>query len=310
MDGPAWNFAEQLNTYGPEATPWKASLHAARAYCKWVTNSHYENFSVASFLLPRKLIPHFHAIYAYCRWADDLGDESGSPERALLLLDWWKKQLHDCYEGKIGHPVFTALKPTIEQFNIPLEPFLDLTSAFEQDQRIRRYETYDQLIDYCRRSANPVGRLVLYLCQCFTIENANLSDNICTALQLTNFWQDVRRDFDNLDRVYIPTADRLSFGYGEDDLQIKRFTPQFRELMRELVSRTRELFDAGEPLFSRLPGRIRSNIELFSAGGRAILDRIEALDFDVLTTRPTLSKADKARIIIGSFVNRLARCFR
>lgn len=307
MAGPVWDFKEQLLRHGPASPPWRGSAHAARAYCAWVTNVHYENFSVASVLLPRRLVPHFQAVYAYCRWSDDLGDETGDPENALRLLEWWRGELQECYAGETRHPVFAALRPVIERFQIPPEPFLDLVSAFEQDQRVNRYETFDDLRDYCRRSADPVGRLVLYLCEAFDPESAGLSDHVCTALQLTNFWQDVRRDLDNLNRIYLPAEDRRRFGYPDEKLLAREFTPEFRELMRFEVARTRAMFDAGDALMPRLPGRVRCDIELFSRGGRAILDRIEAQGFDVWTTRPKLGRAAKGRLILGTLRDRLGR---
>src|SRR4051794_22415222 len=196
-------FAEELARFGPDARHPPLSLSQARAYCARLTHGHYENFSVVSWLLPRRLHRPFHSVYAYCRWADDLADETGGGPRALELLRWWKRQLLRCYEGEATHPVFIALLPTIRAFRIPPRPFLDLLFAFEQDQLVKRYPSYEQLLDYCRCSANPVGRLVLYLCGLFTPERAELSDRVCTGLQLANFWQDVARDWD-IGRVYLP----------------------------------------------------------------------------------------------------------
>ncbi|WP_040889952.1 squalene synthase HpnC [Zavarzinella formosa] len=310
MADAGWNFADQLLRHGPATPPWSGSFRSAKDYCAWVTRTHYENFSVASVLLPRRLVPHFQAVYSYCRWADDLADETGGRENALSLLDWWREELRACYAGNIRHPVFAALKPTIDRFRIPPEPFLDLLSAFEQDQFVSRYETYDQLLDYCRRSANPVGRLVLYLSESFTPENAILSDHVCTGLQLANFWQDIRCDLENLGRVYIPEEDRRRFGYPDADLEGKCPTPAFRELMRFEVARTREMFNTGEPLLGRLPRDVRSDIDLFLRGGRAILDRIENLNYDVWTTRPKLTKGGKAKLILGAMLGRFAGWFR
>src|SRR5205085_1498824 len=174
-------------------------------------------------------------------WADDLGDETGGGERALGLLGWWRAELLRCYNGTPRHPVMVALQPTIARFGIPPAPFLELLHAFEQDQLVKRYDTYDQLLDYCRYSANPVGHLVLYLCECHDPHRAALSDQICTGLQLANFWQDVARDFD-IDRVYLPAEDRQRFGYSDGDLEQRRFNPAFASLMRFEVERTRTLF--------------------------------------------------------------------
>ena len=229
-------FAAELDRLGPGRPHAPFDLPRARAYCRRLTLGHYENFTVTSLLLPRRLLHHFHAVYAYCRWADDLADETGGGDRALDLLAWWRDQLLACYDGRPTHPVFVALRPTIERFRIPPQPFLDLLSAFEQDQRVKRYQTFEQLLDYCRRSANPVGRLVLYLGEAFDETRAALSDCVCTALQLANFWQDVGRDYD-IGRVYLPEEDRRRFGYGDDDLAARRFTPAFAALMRFEVER-------------------------------------------------------------------------
>src|SRR6266852_4322985 len=223
-------FAVELARLGPESSFGAVSLAEARSYCSQLTRTHYENFTVASLLLPRRLLQHFHNVYAYCRWADDLADEAGGGSRALSLLCWWKEELMRCYEGEPSHPVMIALQDTIRRFQIPEDPFLHLLFAFEQDQLVKRYRTYEQLLAYCRNSANPVGHLVLYLVEAYSSELATLSDHVCTGLQLTNFWQDVARDF-AISRVYLPEEDRQRFGYSESDLQNHRYTPSFVELM-------------------------------------------------------------------------------
>src|SRR5690349_4358926 len=195
-------FATDLKRYGPEGPRPLVTASEAQVYCRQLARRHYENFSVASVLLPARLRRHFHAVYAYCRWADDLADESGGGAEALRLLAWWRAQLLACYEGEATHPVFLALRETITAFDIPPKPFLDLLVAFEQDQSVRSYSTFDALLGYCANSANPVGRLVLHLFECHDEERGALSDSICTALQLANFWQDVSRDLD-IGRVYI-----------------------------------------------------------------------------------------------------------
>src|SRR5262249_47823570 len=189
-------FADDLAKYGPHRTYPACSLPEGRRYCSRLARTHYENFSVASLLLPRSLQAHFHALYAYCRWADDLADETAGGSQSLALLRWWREELLNCYERKSRHPVMVALQETIRQFDIPPDPFLDLLFAFEQDQIVKRYKSYEQLLGYCRYSANPVGHLVLYLCRSYNSENAVLSDFICTGLQLANFWQDLARDLD------------------------------------------------------------------------------------------------------------------
>jgi squalene synthase HpnC len=280
------------------------SLAQARSYCGRLTRTHYENFTVASLLLPRRLLPHFHAVYAYCRWADDLADEVDEGPRALELLHWWRQELLACYEGKARHPVMVALRPTIRRFRIPPQPFLDLLLAFEQDQRVKRYETFEQLLGYCRNSANPVGRLVLYLCEAFDAERADLSDCICTALQLANFWQDVARDH-AIGRVYLPAEDRRRFGYEDTDLEAHRFTPAFAELMRFEVDRARKLFQRGAPLVPLMPAAYRADIDLFLRGGLAILRKIEQCGYNVWAARPALARWEKAALFGGALWRRL-----
>jgi len=299
-------FADELARFGPESKYDSFNLAEARGYCSRLARTHYENFTVASLLLPRRLRQHFHNVYAYCRWADDLADESGDDTRALDLLQWWKQELIRCYEDKPGHPVMVALAETIHQFRIPQAPFLDLLIAFEQDQRVKRYQTYDELLGYCRCSANPVGRLVLYLGESYNEENAALSDFICTALQLANFWQDVARDFD-MGRVYLPEGDLRQFGYSHVDLESRRFTPAFAELMRFEVERTRDLFYRGLPLVERMTPDVRLDIELFIQGGLAILRKIEGVRYNVWQTRPVLSKVDKVRLLVGALARRWLR---
>lgn len=289
-------FARELRLFGPGGTSQRLTLTQARRYCRRLAESHYENFTVASLLLPRRLLPHFHAIYAYCRWADDLGDEAGGGERALGLLRWWREELLRCYDGHTRHPVMIALRPTIERFRIPPDPFLDLLVAFEQDQRVLRYDSYGQLLDYCRNSANPVGRLVLYLCACHDEQRGRLADRVCTGLQLANFWQDVSRDLD-IGRVYLPREDRERFGYTDADLEARRCTPQFRSLLHFEVARARSLFHEGLPLVDMMPADVRLDIELFIRGGLAILDKITAQNYDVWRARPVLSKRDKAALV-------------
>jgi squalene synthase HpnC len=289
-------FINELNRWGPKADYRIVSRAQAQIYCSHFARSHYENFSVATLLLPRRLIPHFHNIYAYCRWADDLGDETGGGQRALDLLQWWREELLHAYDGRPRHPVMIALTYTIQQFAIPRTPFLDLLLAFEQDQTVTRYDTYEQLMGYCRYSANPVGHLVLYLCKCFDEPNAGLSDSICTGLQLANFWQDVARDLD-IGRVYLPAEDRRRFGYCDADLDAHRFTPAFADLMRFEVERARRLFVEGLPLVERVPAQVQADIELFARGGLGILKKIEAIGYNVWQTRPVLRKSEKAALL-------------
>ena len=296
-----WDFAEELERYGPNSGDTAMSLEAARAYCASVTRRHYENFTVASWLLPRKLVPHFEAVYAYCRWADDLADETGGGERSLELLDWWRGGL---LGGHSTHPVFIALRETTRTFSIPSKPYLDLLTAFEQDQRVPKYDTFDQLLGYCRNSANPVGHLVLYLFETFDDRKAALSDEICTGLQLANFWQDVARDFDK-GRIYLPAEDRDRFGIIEEQLRSKRFDAAFRELIKFEVDRTWGFFERGRPLLPLLPRKARVDVELFALGGEAVLRAIEKRNYDVLTSRPRIGKLQKAKLLGRALLGQL-----
>ncbi len=268
------------------------SLEAARAWCRELAESHYENFHVASWFLPKALRPHFHALYAYCRVADDLGDEVGDPAQALALLDLWGRELDACYEGRARHPVFVALAETIRACAIPQAPFADLLKAFRQDQTVARYATMAEVLAYCRWSANPVGRLVLHICGEADEERFRLSDATCTALQLANFWQDVRGDFAR-GRVYLPQEDLRRFGVAEATLGGDTATPQFRALLRSEVAFTRTLFAEGLPLIARVRRELALDLDLFSRGGLEILHAIERQDCDVLSARPALSRRTK-----------------
>jgi squalene synthase HpnC len=295
----AWNFAAELARHGPGRTRTDApvSLPAARAYCARVARSHYENFAVATVLLPRRLVPHFHAVYAYCRWADDLADETAGGAESLELLAWWRAELLAALGGEPRHPVMVAVAATAARFGIPAAPFHDLLAAFEQDQRVKRYDTFDQLLGYCRLSANPVGHLVLYLFECCTPDRARLADETCTGLQLANFWQDVARDL-AIGRVYLPAEDRARFGYPDDDLHARRFTPAFADLLRFQVGRTRGFFDRGTALLPLVPRQVRTDVALFGTGGVAVLDAIERQGFDVWSKRPVVSKWAKLGLLL------------
>lgn len=271
------------------------SLAEAYAYCRRLATSHYENFTFASWLLPRALRPHVYAVYAYCRGVDDLGDEAEGDR--LALLDDWGAELRRCYGGSPRHPAFVALQETIHLFAIPQEPFLRLVEANRMDQRVNRYRTYGELLGYCENSANPVGHLVLCLFGYRDEERQRLADATCTALQLANFWQDVRRDLGK-GRIYIPLEEMERFGYSEGDLLEGRFDGRFRDLMAFQVGRTRELFRKGLGLIREVRGRLRLDLRLFSLGGLAVLDAIEAIDYDVLHRRPQLSRTRKAWLAV------------
>lgn len=283
----------------PEALHKSWSLEDARAYTRWLATHHYENFHVVSFLLPRRLHQDFYNVYAYCRWADDLGDEIGDPARSLELLDWWRAELEAMYCGRTRHPVFVALESTARKYRIPPDPFADLIRAFVQDQTITRYHDWDDLFGYCRYSANPVGRLVLYLCGYSDAARQRLSDATCTALQLANFWQDVTVDLQK-DRVYLPLDLLARHGVSLDDLFACRFTPAFAAAMREAVAKARELFLEGLPLASMVNRRLALDLDLFSRGGMKVLDKIEQQGYDVLAARPAISKSERVRLLLAS----------
>ena len=303
----------------PERAP---SLEEAQQYCARLAHSHYENFSVVTWFLPRHLHQHFYNVYAYCRISDDLGDEVGDPQQALALLDAWEGELNATYlslvepppvdvrkdveklqaespaknQASPRHPVFVALRETIREFDIPRAPFADLLTAFRQDQTVSRYPTFEHVLGYCKNSANPVGHLVLYVCGYRDAERQQLSDYTCTALQLANFWQDVAVDYGK-GRIYLPLESLAKFGVSESDIAERRATPQFRELMKFEVTRAREWFAMGLPLAAKVDKHLAIDIELFSRGGLEILKAIERQDYDVLTHRPAISKPRKLWLV-------------
>jgi squalene synthase HpnC len=285
----------------PEVAP---TLEEAEAWCRRLAESHYENFHVASWFLPEALRPHFHSIYAYCRVSDDLGDEVGDQAQALALLDFWGRELDACYEGRARHPVFVALAETIRACSIPKEPFADLLKAFRQDQTVTRYATMNDLLGYCRWSANPVGRLVLYACGEADEENFRFSDATCSALQLANFWQDVRVDYAK-GRVYIPQDDMRSFGVTDETIARGEATPEFRALLHQEVNYARSLFLEGLPLIDMVGRELALDLDLFSRGGLEILRAIERRDGDVLSARPAISKCAKFQLMARAVLARL-----
>lgn len=286
--------------------PQGCSAEEAQRYTSWLATHHYENFNVVSWLLPRELHQHFYNVYAYCRWSDDLGDEVPDHARALELLDAWEDELRLIYEsGKSpAHPVLIALGETIRAKEVPVQPFADLLRAFRQDQTVSRYATWDDVLDYCVYSANPVGRLVLYVCGYRDEERQRLSDYTCTALQLANFWQDVSRDLEK-GRIYIPIAALTSHGLTEREIVERNFDQRYVELMKELVARARGLFLGGLPLAQMVDATLRVDIELFSRGGMAILDAIEKSGHNTLQHRPALSKMTKGRLLFGALTSKL-----
>lgn len=287
----------------PERAP---SLQEARAYCERLASTHYENFSVATWLLPPRLKQHFFNVYAYCRISDDLGDEVGDPQQSLVLLDQWEAELEQCYQGSPRHPVFVALQQTVRALDIPQKPFADLLIAFRQDQRIARYDKFTDLLGYCLNSANPVGRLVLYVCGYRDEERQRLSDFTCTALQLANFWQDVAVDY-RKGRIYLPLEDLRRFGVTERQLASNQADAGFMELMKFEVARAREWFERGLPLAGTLEPSLAIDIELFSRGGQEILNAIERQGYDVLSRRPVISKGRKLGLLVRAAASRLIR---
>ncbi len=273
------------------------STAEAFAYCERLAKSHYENFSVATWFLPARLKQHFYNVYAYCRISDDLGDEVGDAQQSLALLDEWERELNACYAGTPRHPVFVALAQTVREFDIPQQTFADLLTAFRQDQTVTRFATFDDVLAYCRYSANPVGHLVLYLCGYRDAERQKLSDYTCTALQLANFWQDVTVDWQK-GRVYLPQESLQRFGVTEDDIAQRRFTPAFHDLMKFEVERARDWFARGLPLIARVDPELALDLELFSRGGQEILNAIEKQDFNVLRERPAISKPRKLWLVM------------
>jgi len=285
----------------PAAAP---SEVEAQEYCRWLARTHYENFSVATWFLPRRLRQHFCNVYAYCRISDDLGDEVGDPGASLDLLDQWEAELNACYDGHARHPVFVALAHTVRMFEIPKQEFVDLLTAFRQDQTVTRYETFAGLLEYCRYSANPVGHLVLYLCGHRDPERRRLSDYTCTALQLANFWQDVSVDYGK-GRVYLPLEDLRRFGVREEQISAGQNTPGFRDMMRFEVTRAREWFAQGFPLAGMVGRELAIDIGLFSRGGMEILNAIERQDYAVLGNRPAISRTRKLALVARAALGKL-----
>ncbi len=301
------SIREELSRFGPDRCD-PMSVEEARAWCASLARRRGENFSVLSALVPPDRVGDFAALYAYCRWADDLGDEMGSAERARELLAWWRRELESCFAGAPRHPVFVALRPTIERRELPIGPFDDLIRAFEWDQERSRWATWEDLLASCRLSADPVGRLVLMVLGEPRDEARFLpSDRICTALQLTNHWQDVRRHLLERDRIYIPAE--LSASVPDFESRLARtarqgwapdrtFLAAYREVLRECVDRTWTFWEEGEALLDRVAPAHRPLIWLFSAGGRHVLRQVERWGFESCLTRPRIARARKAWFVL------------
>jgi len=277
-------------------------LDESVAYTRWVATGHYENFHVVSFLLPKDLHQDFFNVYAFCRWADDLGDEIGDTAECLRLLKWWRGELERMFAGEASHPVFVALGPTVRNRSLPIEPFANLITAFEQDQVVTRYANWDEVFAYCVNSANPVGRLVLGLGGYRDAERYTLSDATCTGLQLANFWQDVSVDLEK-DRVYLPLDLLARHGVAVEDLYARRFSPGFAAAMKEACGVAHELFWKGLALPPMLDRRLALDVTLFSHGGMYILDKIAKQGYDVLTARPKISKGERVRLLLRTLVS-------
>ncbi len=276
----------------------------AREYCARLARTHYENFSVASWFLPSRLRQHFFNLYAYCRISDDLGDEVGDSAASLALLDEWQLELDACYGGNPRHPVFVALAETVREFDIPKHEFSDLLRAFRQDQSITRFETFNDLLAYCRYSANPVGHLVLYLCGYRDLERQYLSDFTCTALQLANFWQDVSVDYEK-GRLYLPLEDLRRFNVTQQEIANNQNTPAFCAMMKFEVERARDWFRQGLPLIKKVDRELAVDLDLFSRGGLEILNAIEDQNYAVLGNRPAISKPRKLALVARAAIAKL-----
>jgi len=313
---------DQLESWGPKQAS-AASREQAWAHVRELAGSHYENFSVLSRFVPEPLRDDFAAVYAFCRWSDDLGDETGAGEqaraRSLELLSWWRDGLRACVESARGesdgdrvlHPVFVALRETIERHALSDAPFHHLIDAFEQDQRVTEYETWEQLMGYCAKSADPVGRIVLALSGIGNGADGpediyTMSDATCSALQLINFWQDVRRDLDERERVYIPSAETGVTRTMLEDWTSRGSDAEARvayiRAVRPLVEKTRELFVIGRPLPERMDNALSPVVWLFGAGGEAVLKSVERAGCATLWTRPRLGKARKAMLVARASV--------
>jgi squalene synthase HpnC len=298
-------FWEDLAKWGPDKPPSACDLPFALTYCRRIARSHYENFTVVSLFLPRALRQDFYNFYAYCRWSDDIADEVAEHLR-LPLLGWWQQQLALCYSGRPAHPVMLALQHTIQRHQIPSSTLEDLLSAFRQDQSRLRYQDESELLEYCRRSANPVGRVILKFAKADDAHNVELSDWICSGLQLANFCQDMSRDAAN-NRIYAPRELCAKHAVTESMVLDAKCTPQLQAMLAEWVHHSRELFVRGSSLVDSVPKWLAVDVDLFIRGGLAILDAIEAQNFDVWTSRPTLSKFAKFRLLWKALVNRFQR---
>lgn len=292
---------EDLKRFGPDASFEPVGKEFAEKYCKSLAERHYENFSIASFLVPARLRQDFFNIYAYCRWSDDLADELENSSDAMRHLEWWRGELRQCFQQQAKHPVFVALKGTVARHQISPGPFEDLLDAFVQDQRIHRYETDDELISYCRGSANPVGRILLKLAGTSDSQALLWSDSICTGLQIANFCQDVRRDALR-GRIYFPKQRWADHAISEADLLRGECSKPLLNAMRDWVAVARGYLIGGLPLVKVVPAWLSRDIQLFARGGLTILDNIERSGFDVWTRPIQVSKGQKVKLLMQSLL--------
>ena len=296
-------FVADLAKWGPDNAPSACDLTFAQSHCRAIARSNTENFTVVSWFLPRSLRQDFYNFYAFCRWSDDIADEV-EEHRRLPLLNWWQQQLALCYSGRPAHPVMFALQSTIQKHRIPIAPLEDLLSAFRQDQSKRRYNNHAELLDYCRRSANPVGRVILRFADADSEHNLKLSDSICTGLQLANFCQDMARDA-AMNRIYAPIDLWQRHEVREADILAANCTPQLQSMLREWVQVARQCFLDGLLLVKKVPRWLAIDVNLFAQGGMAILNEIETCNFDVWTKRPTVSKTAKFKLLLQTLKSRV-----
>jgi squalene synthase HpnC len=292
---------QDLSKYGPESESTAPSLRESQEYCKSLAKSHYENFSVASCLIPSRLRQDMYHVYSYCRWSDDLADELGCSTRSLQLLDWWRGELHQCFLGKTTHPVFIALDETRIRHALTIEPFEDLLNAFVQDQSITRYETDDEVLQYCRGSANPVGRILLQLAKVESPDAIHLSDCVCTGLQIANFCQDVSRDAAR-DRVYLPRQRWRRYGVSEQEILSRKPTMALKKTLEDWSDFAKSLLVKGLALSAYCPTWLARDVQLFARGGLAVLTNIQRAGFDVWSQSIEVSKSQKFALLLRSIV--------
>ena len=295
---------------GYEVPAARPTLAEAQAWCRNLATTHYENFHVATWFLPKRIRPYFESIYAFSRVSDDLGDEVASSEIALRLLGEWREMLDECYAApeRSMHPVYVALQQTIRETGVPKQLFADLIHAFVMDQTHTHWQSLAELEEYSKYSANPVGRLVLWVSGYRDEERVLLSDQVCTALQLANFWQDVFEDWER-GRRYLPACEMERFGVADADIAARRFTPQFRAMMQHLVGYAGAMLAAGGRVSREVDAQLAVTLRLFEQGGRAALDGIVAQDYDVLARRPSVSKATKIKLLAGALLGKAMGVF-